>query len=181
MSNDEIDDRIRDLLASDDPAALDMIWTTYASSLLGYLISILCSRHDAEDVLQDVFVTVARKREEVAKARQFKAYLFMLGRNAALNRIKMNRRRLARETKASEWLACEGEPSEAPSEAGRVQAALEALHEEQRSVIVLKFFRDKTFREIGELMGVSENTAGSRYRYGMARLKKIIGGSGNEQ
>lgn len=181
MSNDDIDNEIRSLLAVNNPEALDMIWKTYASDLLGYLVSILCSRHDAEDALQDVFVTVAQNRAYVAKARKFKAYLFQIGRNVALNRIKKSRRRLEREVKASEWLACDAGDEESVRDTGHVQSALETLPEKQRSVIVLKFFRQKTFQEIGEMLGISENTAGSRYRYGMARLKEnIIGRSENE-
>ncbi len=69
-----------------------MIWNQYSSDLLGYLVSILCSRHDAEDALQDVFVTIVKKRASVAKARLLKPYLFRLSRNVALNRIKRNKR-----------------------------------------------------------------------------------------
>jgi DNA-directed RNA polymerase specialized sigma24 family protein len=64
----------------DDPSALEMIWERYAPDMLGYLTGLHCSRHDAEDTLQEVFVTIARKRESVAKARFLKPYLFQLAR-----------------------------------------------------------------------------------------------------
>jgi RNA polymerase sigma-70 factor (ECF subfamily) len=41
-------------------------------------------------------------------------------------------------------------------------------------VIVLKTSAEKTFREIAELLGVSENTAASRYRYGLEKLRALM-------
>lgn len=170
-----MDNEIRARLAVDDSSALDMIWNSYASDLLGYLVGMLCSRHDAEDALQEVFITVARKRDAVRKAGKLKAYLFRLSRNVALNRIKKSKRRLERERKASEWLLAE-EPDgdQAKSRTEELQSVLEDLPEKQRSVIVLKFFRQKTLREIAEILGISENTAGSRYRYGIAKLRQCM-------
>ena len=48
------------------------------------------------------------------------------------------------------------------------------LPQSQREVVVLKVYRDKTFREIARLLGVSLNTAASRYRYGMERLRGLL-------
>ena len=174
MSEEITDNEIRARLVADDSAALDMIWTLYASNLLGYIVSILCSRHDAEDALQEVFVTIARKRLAVAGARQLKPYLFRLSRNVALNRIKKHKRRREREHEASEWLDPEDGTEQGDDRTRHLEAALTSLPEEQRSVVVLKFFRDKTFREIGEMLCISENTVGSRYRYGMAKLKAFM-------
>ncbi len=161
-------------LAANDPSALEMIWDRHASDLLGYLMSLLCSRHEAEDALQDVFVTIARKRSSVARARLLKPYLFRLARNVALNRLKRNRRMRQQRCDGSDWLAAKPAGEAADDPAPRLAASLAALPETQRAVLVLKFFRDKTFREIGQLMGTSENTAASRYRYGMAALKSLM-------
>lgn len=174
MGEKTIDNEIRTRLAADDSSALDMIWTAYATNLLGYLVSMLCSRHDAEDALQEVFVTIAQKRSHVAGSRHLKAYLFRLARNIAFNRIKMSQRRREREADSVEWLIPEGGSEQRDERTGRLETALATLPENQRSVVVLKFFRDKTFREIGEMMGISENTAASRYRSAMARLKDLM-------
>jgi RNA polymerase sigma-70 factor (ECF subfamily) len=168
------DNEIRARLAAGDVSALDMIWAAYASDMLGYLVSMLCSRHDAEDVLQEVFITIARKRSQVAEAHHLKSYLFRLARNTALNRIKKSKRRRERETKAAEWLVPAEESHAGDDRTREIESALAALPEKQRTVVVFKFFRDKTFREIGELLAISENTAASRYRYAMAKLKDLM-------
>jgi RNA polymerase sigma-70 factor (ECF subfamily) len=168
------DNEIRARLAANDSSALEMIWNLYASDLLGYLVSVLRSMPDAEDVLQEMFVTIARNRDAVAGARLLKPYLFRMARNAAVNRIKRDTRMRNHLDEAPAWLVL-GEEAEARDDRGRgLTSALEALPEEQRTVIVLKHYREKTFREIGELLGISENTAGSRYRYGMQKLRDLI-------
>ena len=174
MSENQVEREIGVRLAGDDPSALDLIWDAYASDLLGYLVSILRSRHDAEDALQEVFLTIARKRASVAKARKLKPYLYRLARNVAVNWIRKNSRRRDREQESYDWLEQSDSSGPGDEHGGVIEGALGLLPEKQRTVIVMKFFRGKTFREIGEMLGVSENTAGSRYRYGMEKLREII-------
>jgi RNA polymerase sigma-70 factor (ECF subfamily) len=174
VNRETADNEIRARLAANDSSALEMIWTLYSSDLLGYLVGLHCSRYEAEETLQDVFVTIARKRNAVAKARKLKPYLFRLSRNVALNRIKRNGRIRERVHEISEWLVLAGEGERRDERTDQVEAALAALPEKQRTVVVLKFYRDKTLREIGEMLGITENTAGSRYRYGMAKLRNLL-------
>lgn len=180
MDPEFVANEIRSRLAADDPAALEMIWSEYASDLLGYLAAIHCSRNDAEDTLQEVFVTIARKRTSVASARRLKPYLFQLARNVALNRLKRNRRMRDSAECVPDWLV----PAQStPPDEHRIQklvAGLSGLPEKQRSVLVLKFYRDKTLREIGSLLGISENTAASCFRYGIEKLRQVLTGDQNE-
>jgi RNA polymerase sigma-70 factor (ECF subfamily) len=173
--------QIQSRLAADDPAALEMIWSEYASDLLGYLAALHCSRSDAEDTLQEVFITIARKRAAVAGARQLKPYLFQLARNVALNRIKRSRRIRERAEYVPDWLVPIEPAQEDRHRIRELTAGLAALPEKQRAVLVLKFYRDKTLREIGALLGISENTAASCFRYGIEKLRRVMTGDQNER
>ncbi|MDY0170142.1 MAG: sigma-70 family RNA polymerase sigma factor [Thermoguttaceae bacterium] len=174
MEREPADSEIQARLAANDPSALELIWDGYGTDLFAFLASLLGRRHEAEDALQDVFVTIARKRQSVAGARLLKPYLFRLARNVALNRLKRNRRVRQPTGEGFDWLVYDQPDEQGDDRTARLGPALAALPEKQRVVIVLKFFRDKTLREIGELMGTSENTAASRYRYGMAALRKLM-------
>jgi len=181
LDPEAVDNEIRAHLAANDPVALEMIWAKYASDLLGYLTAIHCSRNDAEDTLQDVFVAIARKRIFVARSRLLKPYLFQMARNVATNRIKRDRRIRDRAELTSDWLIPIG-PT--PHDENRIQelaAGLAQLPEKQRSVLVLKFYQGKTFREIGALLGISENTAASRFRYGIEKLRRVMMDGQNER
>jgi RNA polymerase sigma-70 factor (ECF subfamily) len=69
-------------------------------------------------------------------------------------------------------LAAPEGPDPAPD--GRLAEALGRLPDEQREVILLKVQEDLTFKEIAAVCGVSGNTAASRYRYGLARLRESL-------
>jgi RNA polymerase sigma factor (sigma-70 family) len=54
-----------------------------------------------------------------------------------------------------------------------LQSALRRLPDEQREIVVLRVWGQLTFEEAAAIIGVSPNTAASRYRYGLAKLKEI--------
>jgi RNA polymerase sigma-70 factor (ECF subfamily) len=165
---------IRAALRRDDPAACELLWDRYASELLALLQAALCCRHDAEDVLQTVFVRIVHKRRYLAVARCLDAYIYQIARNEATSFLRRHRRERLLKPEAQPWLI----PAE-PADSGRetaqaLQAALTRLPPRQREIVVLKTYQDKTFREIAEMLDVSLNTVASRYRYGMERLRVLL-------
>lgn len=171
MDKDTAQDLIRAALQRDDPAACELLWERYAADLLAFLQSVLCSRTDAEDVLQTVFVRMVRKRRHLAGARCLDAYVYQIGRNEATSFLRQRRRKRPRELDAEPWLVA-AEPADANQEmAETLQAALSRLPPVQRQIVVLKTYKDKTFREIAEMLDLSLNTVASRYRYGLEKLR----------
>jgi RNA polymerase sigma-70 factor, ECF subfamily len=116
-------------------------------------------------VLHQVFVKLVEGR--VAIAGPPAAYLFRAVRNAALNHIRGQSRDVALD-EAVTWLESPGASRET---ALALQSALQALPLEQREVVVLHVWGQLTFEETAAIVGVSPNTAASRYRYGLAKLK----------
>jgi RNA polymerase sigma-70 factor (ECF subfamily) len=165
------DDSIRAALAQDDPVAIEWIWDRYAGDLLAMLQARLGSRHDGEDVLQAVFVRIASKRRQLAKARCLDAYIFRLARNEAASYAK---RRKRDRTLPDSWLIACDSGQERRDLTEQLEVALAQLPPEQCEVIVLKLYREKTFEEIAHLLDVSQNTVSSRYRYGMEKLSRIL-------
>jgi RNA polymerase sigma-70 factor (ECF subfamily) len=172
LNRHSADDPIRAALGRDDPAAVALLWDRYAGDLLAFLQALLCSRHDAEDVLQTVFVRIVCKRRCLADARSLDGYVFQIARHEAASFVRVRRRRCS----GDQWLeAAEVEIDAQPQEwAEELQAALTRLPQEQREIVVLKTYRDKTFQEIGEMLELSANTVASRYRYGIEKLRAIL-------
>ena len=168
------DNMLRAALAQNDPAAVELMWNRYASDLFAYLLVVLCSRHDAEDVLQTIFVKIAQKRNRLAKARNLDAYVFRIARNEASRFI--NRRKRERNVKSLDesWLIVPEGHKEEDELGEELQAALARLPQQQREVIVMKIYRQKTFLEVSRLLGLSQNTVASRYRYGMEKLRTLL-------
>ena len=174
MNQHPADDLIRAALRRDDPAACELLWDRYAGALLALLQAVLCSRHDAEDVLQTIFVRIVRKRRYLAEARRLDAYVYQMARHEAMSFLRQHRRRQPREWDAQLWLL-PAEPDDRSQEDGEaLQAALTRLPTVQREIVVLKTYKDKTFREIAEMLDLSLNTVASRYRYGLEKLRALL-------
>ncbi|HEX4588450.1 MAG TPA: sigma-70 family RNA polymerase sigma factor [Gemmataceae bacterium] len=129
---------------------------------------------DAEDVVQDAFVRFWKARDRVADP---KPYLFACVRRAALDRLRSDRRRTKREERVARPETADGLFQSAPEQAERqamIEAALTRLPDEQRAVLVLKIWGGLTFPQIAAALDVPANTAASRYRYALARLRELL-------
>ena len=169
------DNMLQEALAGNDPAAVELMWDRYANDLFAYLLVVLCSRHDAEDVLQTVFVKIAQKRHRLAKARRLDAYVFRIARNEVSSFISRRKRGRKVEGLDKSWLIVPEGHQELNDLAEELQAVLARLPQQQREVIVMKIYRQKTFLEIAGILGLSQNTVASRYRYGMEKLRTLLG------
>ncbi len=167
------DERIRAALGRDDPAAIELMWDRYAGDLLALLQAMLGSKHDAEDVLQTVFIRMVRQRRRLAAARRLDAYVYQIARHEAARFLRQRRRPRA-EPHAELWLVAAEADEAGREKAEKLQAALARLPAVQREVVVLKIYRDKTFAEIGGLLALSQNTGASRYRYALEKLRTLL-------
>lgn len=140
--------------------------------LYRYALAVLGDPGEAEDAVQDVFTRMA---ESGIRPQHPEHYLLRAVRNEALGRSRQDRRR--------QTLLQEGAPVLLPREAGdaaltgfaaRVSAALAGLPVEQREVVALHLFEEMSFREIAEATDVTQDTAASRYRYGIEKLREIL-------
>ena len=127
---------------------------------------------DAEDIVQEAFVRFWRQNRDVAN----RGLLYATVRSVALDLIRKDSRRARREAEAYSDTVQTIEPQfEGDDDSRRLLAgAINRLPHEQREVLVMKIWNDLTFAEIGEGLGISQNTAASRYRYALVALKKDL-------
>jgi len=165
---------IKQLLSTDDPTALAQVYDFAGKELYGYLVGLTGSTHDAEELLNDLFIRIIDKREKLAETANLKAYLFRMTANLAWDRL----RRKKKQARNLEDYAIIQEADETvgtfEDEKPKLNRALSSLPTEQREAVVMKFFMNKTFGEIAAILGVSENTIISRYRYALQKLKAFM-------
>ena len=130
------------------------------------------SAADAEDVVQEAFVKFWRRNHNIDN----RALLYSAVRSIALDFIRRDTRRVRRETTAFAEAEPAVEPHFEPEDDAQsaLAAAVESLPGDQREVLILKIWNDLTFSEIGGALGISQNTAASRYRYALTNLKKTL-------
>ncbi len=155
---------------------IEELFDLYGERLYHYLSLKLGSSSDAEDVLQEVFCRLIRFRVRFRFIRHPAAFVFRVARNEAARFIRQKKRESLNIRNSKELTAAIQASFIGPDRNTLAQAAeaLTLIPEEQREVIILKFFEELTFKEIASVCGVSLNTAASRYRYGIRRLRSRL-------
>jgi len=154
---------------------LERIYDAHASGLFRYLETFTRTETDARDLLQELFIKLARGMK--MEARNEKAFLYRLAHNLAIDWL---RRRAARGD--SEERMCReqdggGQAAADPDMAMLARSfadALAKLPDEQRTIVRLKLWEGMTFEEIAEAQGIPLNTAASRYRYAIDKLRTLL-------
>jgi RNA polymerase sigma-70 factor (ECF subfamily) len=164
-------------LARGDPIAFADLYDACADRVHHYLVLRLGSPSDAEDVLQETFVRLARNRQKLAGVENLVAYVFTTARNEA-NRLLA---RQDREGRLVAELAPQALFSEASSSdlkeietAECVSGLLARLSDELREVIELKIYAELSFREISDVTGLPQGTVATRYRAALDKMRRQL-------
>ena len=164
-----------DLLRMEAPD-WSQLYEQHSASLLLYARQWLPRPSDAEDAVHDAFVRLIRS------PRQFDErpvpVLYQAVKWSCLDRIRKETRRDQREDRTTreqeEQVSLFETQLEKKERREALEAAVKRLPEEQREVISLKIWGELGFREIAEVLGISINTAASRYRYALRKLGQIL-------
>jgi RNA polymerase sigma-70 factor, ECF subfamily len=153
---------------------IEELYDRHATALYAFALNLTRHEADASDIIQELFTRIARDPDLFHHVRNERPFLLRMTHHLAIDHI---RRRASRD-RLAEALAAETDepfaPSTDPDEQNfRVELAqaLEKLPPEQRAVVHLKIWEDLTFEEIAEALETSPNTAASRYRYGLDKLR----------
>jgi RNA polymerase sigma-70 factor (ECF subfamily) len=157
---------------------LDELYDRYGEKMYHYLALRLGSAEDAEDILQEAFCRLARYSVRWALIRSPQAFIFKVLRNEANRHLARHIKQRASDQANSEGFGGFASVIERPdgNSATVVARALAELPDDQKEIIILKIFQDLTFKEIASICGLSINTAASRYRYGIDKLRAFLEG-----
>jgi RNA polymerase sigma-70 factor (ECF subfamily) len=156
---------------------IEQLYDEHAQPLYAFLLNFTRNEADTRDLLQELFVKLAREPNLLAGVREKRAFLIRLAHNAA---IDLMRRRGTRD-RTKENFAVENispfAPTSDPDEKifhEELAVALGELPEEQHAVVHLKLWEGLTFEEIAAALEIPPNTAASRYRYGLDKLRNRL-------
>ena len=168
-------DTLPPALAAGDERAYATLYDLMGERLFRAAAAITGSRDDARDLVQELFVAMVRSRDKLAKVENLAAYMFTSLRRLAVRTSNRSRRRAATLTERARQEAARPTRRKSENRNDRLDRALTALPSPQREIIALKIDGGLTFAEISDLLGVSANTAASRYRYALENLRTMLG------
>lgn len=155
------------------PDELERLYDAHAPALFAFLLNLTRAEATTRDLLQEVFLKLARQPELLKAARDERAFLLRLAHNAAIDsfRRQSTRERNYEALWAEEagLFAATDDPDEAEFRR-KLTVALGELPPDQRAVVHLKLWDGLTFDTISSLLEIPLNTAASRYIYGLDKL-----------
>jgi RNA polymerase sigma-70 factor (ECF subfamily) len=172
--------------ADGDARAFDLVYARHKGPLYRYLLRQCRDRAIADDLFQDVWGRVIRNRKRYQAKAKFATFLYRVAHNCAIDQFRMRARRHDDQSEpvedSEDILAAPDaeQPERQLADAqfrSAFQVALDGLPDEQRAVFLLYEESGLSLDEIGEITGVGMETAKSRLRYAVIKLRKALGSS----
>jgi len=165
---------------SGDRAALARVYEKYKNDLLRIAVGLSNRASVAEDVVHDVFVSVAQSPGKLRLSGNLKAYLATCVANRVRNSNRVNLRQQAASSDEVEPAVLDSAGPDRwiihNEQLDTLNDVLARLPYAQREAVILHVQGEMTFRAIAKSQNVSINTVQSRYRYGMEKLRSLLNG-----
>jgi RNA polymerase sigma-70 factor (ECF subfamily) len=176
---------VRNRLVARDKNALTEVYDQFGSYVFGLAARVIGDRRAAEDVAQDVFLSLWERPEVFEPDRgRLRTFVGTLAHRRAIDfvrREEARRRRAARDAAGAVSVPDVDEMAIAIVTAEHVRAELERLPDEQREAIELAYFGGRTYRQVADELGIPEGTAKSRMRLGLRRVADALAAQGMER
>jgi RNA polymerase sigma-70 factor (ECF subfamily) len=193
LRSDPTDEELMVRFQGGDRPAFALLVRRHKTRLYNFALRQIGNGSAAEEVVQDAFVRVVQSATEFRHAARFSTWLYTIARNLCVDQARKRalRRHPSLDERASdvdgldasglnlaERTADAGANVERTAVAGeireRVLEALYGLPDEQREVFLMREVGSLPFKDIAEIVGVSENTVKSRMRYALEHLQAAL-------
>ncbi len=178
------DDKLVALYANGNNEAFDILLSRYQDRLFCYIMQLIGNRSLADDVFQETFVKaiVTIRQGNYTASGKFGAWLMRIARNLIIDHFRQEKAEGVVSTDDGEVdILNRKELSDCTIEddiidlqiRDDVRSLVRQLPQQQRQVLVMRFYKGLSFKEIADLTNVSINTALGRMRYAILNLRRL--------
>ncbi|GAB3041335.1 RNA polymerase sigma factor [Oleiagrimonas citrea] len=164
-----------------DAEAFRILYERHRGGLYRFILYRVDTRHTADELFQETWSRVIASRERYRPKAQFRTWLYQIAHNLVIDSYRRKRPQASGEENERilrMQVADEGEqPEQALStfeQRRRLQRALEHLPDEQRTVFLLRMEKGLGLEEIATITGCGRETAKSRLRYALKRIRELV-------
>jgi RNA polymerase sigma-70 factor (ECF subfamily) len=166
--------------AADEEGAIGDVFAALGPSVLGYLRRLL-AEEAAEDVLQQVFHEMLRRKGRYDPSRSLTAWVFAIARNRAIDHLRRQRPTVPLQELPDPVGEDGRDLAERYVRACEVHDALSRLPDEQRVVLMLAYFGEYSQSDIAAYLGIPLGTVKARTFRGLRRLGRLLHSSDDPQ
>lgn len=164
--------------------AFDVLLTRHQAKVYNYILQMVKDRNLADDIFQETFVKAITtiKQGRYAEAGKFSAWVCRIARNLIIDNFRQEKAEATVSTDDSNFdVLNRKDLSEDTIEDMLIDSQIQAdvrrivkqLPESQREVLIMRYYKGLSFKEIADITGVSINTALGRMRYAILNLRRI--------
>lgn len=169
---------LQDYVASGSQGAFSGIVSRHVDLVFSAAQRQVRSPQLAEEITQNVFVALARHAHRLKPGTPLVAWLYLVTRRACIDALRAEARRKAREKTAMELSDMNSRSSDWSGIEPFLDAAMETLGERDRTAILLRYFEDKNLREVGAVLGMSDDAAQKRVSRALEQLRAFFSRQG---
>jgi RNA polymerase sigma-70 factor, ECF subfamily len=178
------DNELIEMVRSNIPRTYRELVKRYEKKLFAYLYRLVGNREEAEDLLQNVFVKVYRNIESYDTQKKFSSWIYRIAHNEAVNFLKKRSKRhliSIEDVQTSKDKLEITDTGKSPIDAWiskelkkEMDEALEKLPPKYKEVLMLRFYFDKSYEEMSEILGRPINTVGTLLNRAKKKLMEIM-------
>lgn len=165
------DEKLIRRIKSGDTAALDALIQKYYNDIYTYCYRRLGCQPDAQDATQETFLHFCRNFDSYTQKGKCKNYLYVIAHNLCVNTMQKQTSIPLEDVEQESLTSAEREKVET---ADSVKAALNALPEEQKEVIQLRFYHDLKLKDIAQIMSSGLSVTKYRLNQGLKTLSRLL-------
>ena len=181
------DSELVEMIINVTPRAYRQIIKRYQTKLFSYLYRLIGNREETEDLLQNVFVKVYNNLDRFDRRKKFSSWIYRIAHNEAVNFLKKRGKKkfisleditttkdkleisTSEKSPADSWIKKELKKE--------VEMAMEKLPAKYKEVLILRYFLDKSYGEMSEILGKPVNTVGTLLNRAKKKLLQVLGRS----
>lgn len=182
--NQMTDDMLVLLYSNGNNKAFNTLLTRYQDKLYSYINFIVRNRELADDIFQDTFVKaiVTLQKGNYTSTGKFGAWLNRIAHNLIIDYFRQNSNNNTISNDAQDYdILNDASLAEINVEdsiineqtLADVRRLIDALPDNQREVVFMRYYQDLSFKEIADITGVSINTALGRMRYALINIRRL--------
>ena len=163
---------LREYLEHHSEKAFSELVERHLPLVYGTALRVVADAHAAQDVAQAVFIQLARKAWTIREGRALPGWLYRATRHGALAALRSESRRRQRETDAMN-LAEQNQPAAADwaQIAPLLDEAMAGLSHADQDAVVLRFFQDQSYCDVGRALGLGEEAARKRVERSLEKIR----------
>jgi RNA polymerase sigma-70 factor (ECF subfamily) len=177
----KINDRIMKRVADKDAAAFEELYNISSSAVFGLAYSIVANQADAEDVVQEVYISIYEKAHQYQSRGKAMAWIFTITRNHSLMRIRDRQKRNYKNLDDIHNIGVENNIENEMYNEKVIKTILNILNEDERQIVVMHSMSNMKHKDIATTMEMPISTVLSKYKRALSKLRNELEVNGYEK